>query len=177
MKYVFSLWMMVMAMGIVSCAPRVDPPARPEPPEREEEAEEEVSPRTVVMPALNGTGTIRLEEYAGNVVLLDFWATWCPPCIAELPDLKALYEEFRDQDFMMVGMTVDQGTKEQVREKVKPFDLPYPVGLADRSVQETFGGIRVVPTKFLLDRDGTIQRTYQGVRSIDELRADIRELL
>lgn len=130
------------------------------------------------IPALDGSGaTIDLSQYKGKVVLLDFWATWCAPCRAELPALGRLYDSLRDKGFVLVGMTVDEGSAEEVSRAVARFSLPYPVGLAGPEAQSLYGGIRVVPTKFLLDREGNIKQHYQGVVREEDLRRDVEALL
>ena len=130
------------------------------------------------IPSLQTAGEqIDLESFKGKVVLLDFWATWCPPCRSELPALGRLYEDIRDKGFMLVGMTVDQGSAGKVEEAVRQFSLPYPVGLAGPEIQEAYGGIRAVPTKFLLDAQGKVRQRYLGVVPEGQLRSDIAVLL
>ena len=120
---------------------------------------------------------LSLASYKGQVVLLDFWATWCPPCRFELPALNRLYDELKPKGFIVVGMTVDNGSAEQVAQAVGKFALSYPVGLAGSDVQQAYGGIRAVPTKFLLDRNGAVVKQYQGVVPEKQLRADVEALL
>jgi thiol-disulfide isomerase/thioredoxin len=120
---------------------------------------------------------LSLTPYKGQVVLLDFWATWCPPCRSELPALNRLYSDLKENGFVIVGMTVDNAPAEQVTEAVKQFELLYPVGLAGEDVQQAYGGIRAVPTKFLLDRNGAVAKQYLGVVPEQQLRADIEALL
>ena len=122
-------------------------------------------------------GDIQLKDHAGQVVLLDFWATWCLPCRKELPALNALYRDFEPRGFSLIGMTVDQGEQSKVADAVGKLAVGYPVGWADGSVQEAYGGIRVVPTKVLLDKNGAVVKRYEGVVSPEVLRADIEELL
>lgn len=130
------------------------------------------------LPALSGSETsVSLEALKGKVVLLDFWATWCPPCRHELPYLGKMYTDLKDRGFAIVGMTVDQGPVAEVSEAVKPFGIPYPLVLAGSDVQAAYGGIRAVPTKFLLDKDGGVRKRYVGVVSEAELRADVESLL
>lgn len=120
---------------------------------------------------------LSLSPYNGHVVLLDFWATWCPPCRSELPALNQLYNDLKQNGFVIVGMTVDNGSAEQVAEAVRRFKLSYPVGLAGEDVQRAYGGIRAVPTKFLLDKKGAVAKQYLGVVPEKQLRADIETLL
>ena len=120
---------------------------------------------------------ISLSAFKNQVVLLDFWATWCPPCRSELPALSALYEELKDDGFVLIGMTVDQGNAEKVAALVKPFNLTYPLGLAGGDVQKAYGGIRAVPTKILIDKEGAVRQRYVGVVSEEKLKKDIQTLL
>ena len=130
------------------------------------------------IPALDGSGgAIDLAAFEGQVVLLDFWATWCPPCRVELPLLKKMHEDYKGRGFVVIGMTVDEGTREQVEKAVARFSLTYPVGLAGPEAQAAYGGIRAVPTKFLLDRNGQIRQHYQGVVHESVLRGDVETLL
>jgi thiol-disulfide isomerase/thioredoxin len=125
----------------------------------------------------NPSEKLSLAPYKGQVVLLDFWATWCPPCRSELPALNRLYNDLKEKGFVIVGMTVDNGSVEQVAEAVKRFELSYPVGLAGEDVQQAYGGIRAVPTKFLLDKKGAVAKQYTGVVPERQLRADVEALL
>jgi thiol-disulfide isomerase/thioredoxin len=125
----------------------------------------------------NPSEQLSLGSYKGQVVLLDFWATWCPPCRSELPSLNQLYDDLKQKGFVIVGMTVDNGSAEQVAELVKRFELSYPVGLAGGDVQQAYGGIRAVPTKFLLDKNGAVAKQYLGVVPEKQLRADIETLM
>ena len=153
------------------------------PPGLAPEKESAVTPGTVAgaefsIPNLaNPSQQLSLASYKGQVVLLDFWATWCPPCRSELPALNQLYNDLKENGFVIVGMTVDNGPAEKVAEAVRRFELSYPVGLAGEDVQQAYGGIRAVPTKFLLDKKGAVAKQYEGVVPEKQLRADIETLL
>lgn len=121
--------------------------------------------------------SISLSSYEGQVVLLDFWATWCPPCRAELPYLTSMYGELKNRGFTLIGMTVDRGSWEDVAGKVKRFEISYPLALADDDVQARYGGIRAVPTKFLLDKKGAVRKSYVGMVAEAQLRQDVEQLL
>ena len=125
----------------------------------------------------NTTSPIALSDYKGQVVLLDFWATWCPPCRYELPTLSRLQAELKDKGFTIIGMTVDEGDADQIAAAVKNLNPQYPTGRADEKVQAAYGGIRAIPTKFLLDRNGNIKQSYLGVVAEDKLKSDIEPLL
>ncbi len=165
-----AVWLIVILAG---CGPQQQMPGAGQP-----GASTETYPASgFVIPSLADSSDISLAVYQGRVVLLDFWATWCPPCRSELPALNSLYGELKDQGFVLIGMTVDQGSREEVAPAVKRFGLSYPVGLAGPDVQSSYGGIRAVPTKFLLDRKGGIHKKYVGVVPDSQLRADIQALL
>ena len=130
------------------------------------------------IPAIGGgSGNIDLSAYKGQVVLLDFWATWCPPCRSELGTLDKMYKDLKDKGFVLIGMTVDDGSVAEVAQAVSQFSLSYPVGWAGPEVQQAYGGIRAVPTKFLLDKNGAVQKRYVGVAPEEQIRADIATLL
>ena len=166
------LLLCVLVVVGVGCAPQ-----KPSVTGRPDEGQAYEAPGFSI-PSLDGSGgSIDLASYEGQVVLLDFWATWCPPCRVELPALNKLYEELKDEGFVLIGMTVDQGSPAQVSEAVSRYQLKYPVGLAGPEAQQAYGGIRAVPTKFLLDRQGAVRKHYVGVVQEAQLRSDIEELL
>ncbi len=176
MRWVLVLALAAGALELAGCKPKIGDFKLPE---RKPGATPVAPAADFTMPALGGvlTDQIKLSDYRGQVVLLDFWATWCPPCRSELPQLNQLYNELKDRGFTIIGMTVDRGEQSAVAAKVQPFGLLYPVGWADAGVQQKFGGIRAVPTKFLLDAGGAIRQQYLGVAPMETLRADIDKLL
>ena len=166
----------VLAVGVVTwfgCSPRSPEGERPLPTPGPESR-----PVSISVPDLKNPGqSIDLAAFRGQVVLLDFWATWCPPCRSELPDLNRLYAELKERGVALIGMTVDEGGPEKVAGAAARFDIAYSLGLAGAEVQQAFGGIRAVPTKFLLDREGQVRQRYVGVVTVEKLRADIEALL
>lgn len=162
---------LLVALG--ACAPREQEPRR-----AEHEAGKTEPGFSFTVPSLGeGGGEIRLSDLTGRVVLLDFWATWCLPCRAELPVLNSLQADFEDRGFTLVGLTVDRGEPDTVAQAVEKLGLTYPVGLAGTDIQQAYGGIRAVPTKFLLNRNGGILQDYIGVVPEAMLRADIEKAL
>ena len=116
-------------------------------------------------------------NFAGKVLILNFWATWCPPCIAEIPDLKAFHTAHEAEGVVVLGAAID----EDGAAKVKPFaarnHINYPVLLADLAVQEQFGGVSGVPTTFIVDRTGRMIARYLGPLNEAELNRAIAPLL
>ncbi len=119
---------------------------------------------------------IGLADFRGKVVVLDFWATWCAPCVKEIPHFIELYKEYKEQDFMMLGVSVDNGTR-VVESFARKHQVNYPILMADSEVRQAYGGIPSIPTTFVIDKTGRIQRQYIGYRDKSVFEADIRALL
>jgi thiol-disulfide isomerase/thioredoxin len=129
-------------------------------------------------PLLSGPGELSLSAHRGKVVYLDFWASWCPPCLVSLPVLEELRREFPAEHFAVVAVNVDREPQ-----KALAFLAKHPVGYASASdpdgrIPETFG-IETMPTSFLIDRQGVVRHVHRGFRRGDEdvLRERIRALL
>ena len=120
--------------------------------------------------------SIQLSGLKGKVVLLDFWATWCPPCQAEIPHFVALYAAYREKGLEIVGVSLDDGP-EVVRSFVKQKGIPYPVGLGSQSLAQLYGGIRGIPTTFLIDKQGRIAKMYVGYQDKSVFESQIKTLL
>ncbi|MFO7768052.1 MAG: TlpA disulfide reductase family protein [bacterium] len=121
--------------------------------------------------------TLTLADLEGQVVVLDFWATWCQPCLREIPDYNHIYEEYRDQGdgFSIVGLTIASGSEQDVRDWMEEGqELAYPVAVVDDSVPQAWGGVMVVPTTFVIGRDGKILKRFEG--ATQEKLDYIREL-
>lgn len=120
---------------------------------------------------------VAATNFAGMVLILNFWATWCPPCLAEIPDLKAFHAAHAAEGVVVVGAAID----EDGAAKVKPFTdrnrINYPVLLADLAVQDQFGGVSGVPTTFIVDRAGRMVARYLGPLTEAELNRAIAPLL
>ncbi len=130
----------------------------------------------VAVQLLDG-GVVSLSELEGRVVLVNFWATWCPPCRVEMPGFQRVYEARRDDGFTIVGLTTDLVSDEQVRWFLEQRGIDYGVGRATRWASESFGNPSTLPTSFLIDADGRIRRKVVGVYDEAELVADVDGLL
>ena len=120
--------------------------------------------------------TIKLSDYRGKVVVLDFWATWCPPCKAEIPDFIKLYSQYKGDGFQMLGISVDQGGLSVVKPFMKAYGINYPIMLADDQVVSEFGGISAIPTTFVIDKQGRIRASFVGYRPASEFENLINQL-
>lgn len=123
-----------------------------------------------------GGGMIDLADYKGKVVVVDFWATWCPPCIASVPDLNALHTELEPKGFTVIGVSLDED-RGLVEPFMKRFDVRYPVGFGSESVVRLFGGIEGIPTLFILDRNHNVMHKLVGYQEPAALKALIEPLL
>jgi thiol-disulfide isomerase/thioredoxin len=101
-------------------------------------------------------------DFKGKVVVVDFWATWCPPCRSEIPGYVALQKKYAKDGLVIVGVSVDQGGPAVVRKFVEKFGVAYTILMADAAVIQAFGGIDAIPTTFLIDRDGNIRDRKVG---------------
>jgi cytochrome c biogenesis protein CcmG/thiol:disulfide interchange protein DsbE len=122
-----------------------------------------------------------LSKLRGKVVLVNFWATWCPPCRREIPDLSRLHTKYKDRDFMVLGISLDEIDPDQIRKFAKNYKISYPVLHGPRSelgeIAKSYGGIQAIPTSFLIDKQGNIRARYIGARSELMFSADIIRLL
>lgn len=118
----------------------------------------------------------RLSDYRGKVVLLNFWATWCPPCMMEAPDLIALYQEHKDKGFVVLGISTD--TPEAQRRFAQTYKAPYPLLLvtSESDLAEPYLLVDSIPTSFLVRPDGTLAKVKVGYRPKEEWEALLQEL-
>lgn len=120
---------------------------------------------------------VALSQYRGKVVLLDFWATWCPPCRAEIPGFVDLQKRYGKQGLQVIGLSLDQGDPADVATFVKNNKINYPVAIADQKVSRSYGGIVGIPTTFLIDRHGRIAQKYIGYHDRRAFEKDFKPLL
>jgi peroxiredoxin len=125
---------------------------------------------------LNGN-RVSLSDYKDKVVILDFWATWCPPCIKEIPHFIDLYKEYKNQGLVIVGISLDLQGISIVKAFNKKYKINYPILMADSQVSRAYGDITGIPTTFVIDPAGKIRRMYVGYRDKAVFERDIKELL
>lgn len=106
---------------------------------------------------------VKLSDYRGKVVILDFWATWCPPCRKGVPDLISLQNEFK-KDLVVIGISLDQqNTIKDLKPFIENYKINYPVVLGDEKVVKDYGGISAIPTSFIIDQKGNIVDSHIGL--------------
>jgi cytochrome c biogenesis protein CcmG/thiol:disulfide interchange protein DsbE len=137
-------------------------------------AERRVMPELVIR-QLDG-GTWRMAEHRGQVVLVNYWASWCEPCWEETPGLIRLSKELRPQGLEVVGVAVDEGGTAKVKKFVEEMRVPYTVALPEPGSQMAYG-MAGVPTTILVDRMGRVAKTYVGAVRQGDFEKDVQELL
>jgi thiol-disulfide isomerase/thioredoxin len=120
---------------------------------------------------------VHLESFKGKVILLNFWATWCGPCRAEIPSLVELQEQYKD-DLVVLGFSVDD-TAEKLLPYAAEFKMNYPVlvGNGREDVQEAFGPLFGIPVSVIIGRDGVIAKKHSGIATKEQIEREIKTLL
>ena len=120
---------------------------------------------------------VSLEQLRGKVVLVNFWATWCPPCRAEMPGFERVWRERGKDGFVVVGLSEDEGAGGDVAAFLQQHGITYPVAMATASARRAFGGVSALPASFLVDRKGVVRRTITGEFEERLLQQDVNRLL
>jgi thiol-disulfide isomerase/thioredoxin len=123
-------------------------------------------------------GTTKAVDLRGKVSVVDIWATWCQPCLVEIPRFNRLYEEYKDRDVQIIGLTT-VSPHDDIAPKVREFGMKYMILVGDDAVVDGFGGIYGWPTTFVLTKEWKIYKKYVGALPDKEekIRKDIEELL
>ena len=128
------------------------------------------------LPDLNGK-PVHLADYKGKVVILDFWATWCPPCRAEIPGFIDLQKKYGAKGLVVIGASVDQDGPPVVSAFVTQNHMNYQIVMANEDVTKAYGGIEGIPTTFVIDPSGQIVKSYVGATEESEFETRIKPLL
>ena len=120
-------------------------------------------------------GSFRMSDHLGAPVIVNFFASWCIPCIAEAPALEAVSRDYAERGVTVLGVAV-QDTETKAREFVEKHGLTFPTGLDEGEIKEAYG-VFGIPTTFFIDREGFIQYTHAGIMTEDLLRHELEKLL
>ena len=134
------------------------------------------APLQFTLKDMNGVD-VKLASFKGKVILLNFWATWCGPCRAEIPSLIELQKQYAG-DLVVLGFSVDDPVA-KLKPYAKEFQINYPilVGLGREDVQEAFGPLWGIPVSVIIARDGTIQKKHSGIATKEQFEREIRTAL
>jgi thiol-disulfide isomerase/thioredoxin len=127
------------------------------------------------LPYHGKTGSLSLEDLRGDVVLVNFWASWCPPCKAELPDLVELSEEYTDEGLTILGVIVNS-PPDEINQVTEQFGIPY-TSVVGTSAMSNYWQVESVPTTYILDKAGKVRYKYVGSRNRVTFERDILRLL
>src|SRR5260221_8589601 len=124
--------------------------------------------------ALDGR-SITSSEWRGKVVLVNFWATWCPPCRAEIPDLIKLQDKYRDQ-LVVLGISEDEVPPDEVKAFVAEQKMNYPVAMTTPALAKIFRGVSALPTTFVIGRDGKLEQRHTGMLNAEQTELEAQVL-
>lgn len=165
--------MLAASLAVAGCASSV---TKGEPARGNRKASDRKPAPDFELKDVNGR-TIRLSDYRGQVVLLNFWATWCGPCKIEIPWFVEFQRTYKDRGFTVIGVSVDEDGWDAVRPFLAARQVNYPVVVATPEVEMKYGGVEALPMSFLIDRNGLIASTHVGLVTKKTYEDEIRQLL
>lgn len=121
--------------------------------------------------------TIELSKLKGKTVVVNFWATWCGPCRAEIPGFIQVYDKYKSKGLEIVGISLDQGGWSDVKPFVKKYGIPYPIVLGNQQVARAYGNIDAIPTTFIVDKNGSIVDRHLGYMKEEDFENKIKDYL
>jgi len=121
-----------------------------------------------VLKDINGQ-QVKLSDFRGKAVVLNFWATWCPPCKTEIPWFEDLAEKYKGQGLQVVGVALDDASDEDIAKFAREMKMNYPVLLGKEETSDLYGGVQMLPTTFYIDRNGKITDHVLGLVSRKEI--------
>ena len=120
---------------------------------------------------------LRLSDYKGKVVVLNFWATWCAPCQAEIPWFAEFERNYKDRGFAVIGVSMDDDGWKSVKPYVEAKKINYRIAVGDGELGQKYGGVDALPETFLIDREGRITARHLGIVSKSDYKKEIVQLL
>jgi peroxiredoxin len=157
-------------LGVVACSP-----SRPAKQVVREDGNRKHAPDFALKDA--GGQLVHLADYKGKVVLLDFWATWCGPCVIEIPWFTEFERKYKDRGFEVVGVSMDDDGWKSITPFVAKKKMNYRVVLGDDKTGDQYGGLEALPTTFVIDRSGRIASVHVGLASKKDFEDAIEKLL
>ncbi len=128
------------------------------------------------LPAVDGS-MVSISDYSGKVILVDFWATWCPPCQEMIPVLSKLHKKYADKGLVILGVSLDRDGLDVLGPFVHEKMIPYKVVMGDNRISNAFGGVSTIPTLFIVDREGRLVRKLTGYHTYGQLEEQVKRYL
>ena len=129
------------------------------------------------LPSLTDNTVLDSKDLEGQVLLVNFFASWCPPCIQEIPNFITLQDSFKGKGFSVVAFSVDEGDPAPLHRLIEKYGINYPVILAEPDITRGFGGVTGIPVTYLVNRKGEIVKKYLGYVGHDVLEEEIKNML
>ena len=117
------------------------------------------------------------NSFKGKTIIVNFFATWCPPCRKEIPSFIKLQEKYGPKGFTVIGISTDQGGPQLVAKFMKKMKINYPVVMSDSQTPRNFGNILGIPTSFLVDSQGNVRKRYDGYVDHNTLERDLNRIM
>jgi len=121
--------------------------------------------------------TLTLSKLKGKVVVVNFWATWCGPCRAEIPGFREVYEKYKPKGLEIIGISLDENGWEDVTPFVSRYNVNYPIVVGNQKVADSYGDLSAIPVSFVIDKRGYIVDRHLGLLSKEQLENMIKDLL
>lgn len=128
------------------------------------------------MPLVSG-GSFRLSDHTGKVIIMNIWATWCPPCHDETPDFVELYNQYKEDGLLILGVSIDEQGRSVVEPFMEKYEVNYPMIIDDGTVMDKYGPTMGMPTSYILDKEGNLRYFAVGALTNRELEPKIQRLL
>lgn len=153
-RLVGAVFLLLVAVALFSCAKNEKSPAG---------AEKKITAPTLALVDLNGN-KVSIADYKGKVVMLEFFASWCPPCQMSAPEVESVYKKYKDKGFVVLGISIDEGANARayVNSFMKDYGITYPVFIDDGSASRQYR-VMSIPTSFVIDRQGNVRNTHIGL--------------
>jgi cytochrome c biogenesis protein CcmG/thiol:disulfide interchange protein DsbE len=135
-----------------------------------------VSAPDFALPSLDGR-SVKLSEFRGKAVVLNFWATWCPPCKEEMPWFADLQKQYGKDGLVVIGVAMDDSSPSSIAKFTSQLGVNYPVLMGTDQVSDDYGDVQYLPTTFYIARDGTIMDKVTGLAGRPEIEEDVKKVL
>ena len=137
---------------------------------------QESQPKELTLKDIEGRD-VRLNDYRGKVVLVNFWATWCPPCRKEIPDLIKLQRDYKSRGLQVIGVTYPPEDLAEVRKFVQEAKVNYPIAVGTKETKSLFSSSEALPLTIVIGKDGRVRDIIEGILLPEEFEGKIKPLL